>query len=749
MTFSNFNVRGGRRVVLGIGCLATLMVGLMGPTLVGRAGAPQAAATKTSAGRPLRLLFLGHEQRNHNSHTMFPLLAVPLARRGIQMTHVNTPAEALIPEKLAHYDALVIYGNHETITPEQDKALADFVEGGKALVALHSASFMFRESPTYIPMVGGQFLRHGTGEFTAEIVQPSHPAMQGVTPFTTWDETYVHNAAQPGGPHGAHGARRRDGPRAVDVGAHAGQGPRVLHRLRPRRAHVGQSRLPETGAKPASSGRCPTRRAAAFQALAMPEVKYVDGLQRAQLRAAQPGAEVPVAVCAGRCRAKFIQTPAEFDVQLFASEPDIVKPIAFTFDERGRLWVIEAVDYPNEVLGGAPGDDRIKILEDTNGDGRADKFTVFADSLNLPTSLVFANGGVIVSSAPNFLFLKDTNGDDKADVRQVLSTRLGHRATRTRAVEPDVRPRQLDLGHGRLLGLQRHDERHSGCSSAQGMYRFKPDGIGVRLHRRLDEQHVGPRLLGDLRRVRLDGQQRSELPRGDPEPVLPGHRRRAERHGRRPRRRARAIRALAQFYALHPSTPYIRQVDVFGGYTAGAGHQLYTARAFPKEYWNRDRVHHRADGAPRRAGRDREAADPGFVTRDGWNLSPAPRSGSPRCTRRSGRTARCGSPTGTTSSSSTTPRRPATATARATPTRRRCAITCAAASTASATRTRRPQPRRSLSIADAAGLVAALSADNMFWRLHGAAPARRARPEGRRAAARSRSCAIARSTRSA
>ena len=69
-----------------------------------------------------------------------------------------------------------------------------------------------------------------------------------------------------------------------------------------------------------------------------------------------------------------------------------------TFDERGRLWVIEAIDYPNDVLNGSPGDDRIKILEDTNGDGRADKFTVFAENLNMPTSLAFANGGVIVAA---------------------------------------------------------------------------------------------------------------------------------------------------------------------------------------------------------------------------------------------------------------------------------------------------------------------------------------------------------------
>ncbi len=77
------------------------------------------------------------------------------------------------------------------------------------------------------------------------------------------------------------------------------------------------------------------------------------------------------------------------------------------WDEKGRLWVIETVDYPNTVRDTeGEGDDRIKICEDTDGDGRADKFTIFADKLNIPTSLVFANGGVIVSQAPLFLFCR-------------------------------------------------------------------------------------------------------------------------------------------------------------------------------------------------------------------------------------------------------------------------------------------------------------------------------------------------------
>src|SRR4029078_3997148 len=86
-------------------------------------------------------------------------------------------------------------------------------------------------------------------------------------------------------------------------------------------------------------------------------------------------------------------------------------------DGRGRLWIAETVDYPNDIHPGRPGRDHIKILEDTDGDGRADKFKIFADSLNIPTSIVFSNGGIIVSAMPDFLFLKDTTGDDRADIR--------------------------------------------------------------------------------------------------------------------------------------------------------------------------------------------------------------------------------------------------------------------------------------------------------------------------------------------
>ena len=122
---------------------------------------------------------------------------------------------------------------------------------------------------------------------------------------------------------------------------------------------------------------------------------------------------------------KKFKVPKGFEVRLFASEPEVVNPVAMTWDERGRLWVLELYEYPKGVPKGEKGRDRIKILEDTDGDGRADKVTVFADGYSLATGLALGNGGVYLGVAPDLLFLEDTNGDDQADKTTVLKTGFG------------------------------------------------------------------------------------------------------------------------------------------------------------------------------------------------------------------------------------------------------------------------------------------------------------------------------------
>src|SRR5438128_5466416 len=175
----------------------------------------------------------------------------------------------------------------------------------------------------------------------------------------------------------------------------------------------------------------------------------------------------------------YTQVPADFDLQLFAAEPDIVKPTYIAWDERGRAWVVEARDYPHGLVAeGEPGRADIKICEDTDGDGKADKFTIFADKLNLATSLVFANGGVIVSEARHMLFLKDTEGDDKADVRQAVLPGWG---------TGDTHAMQSNLGRGFdnwLYGAVGYSNfrGHVGGKDlqfGQGIFRFKADGSAL------------------------------------------------------------------------------------------------------------------------------------------------------------------------------------------------------------------------------------------------------------------------------
>jgi putative membrane-bound dehydrogenase-like protein len=119
-----------------------------------------------------------------------------------------------------------------------------------------------------------------------------------------------------------------------------------------------------------------------------------------------------------------IHVPAGWKVELVAAEPMLLDPVAFDWDERGRLWIVEMADYPLGMdNNGKPGG-RIRVLEDTDGDVRYDKSTLFADGLNFPNGLLTWRDGVIVTAAPHILFLRDTNGDGRADEQTVLVSGL-------------------------------------------------------------------------------------------------------------------------------------------------------------------------------------------------------------------------------------------------------------------------------------------------------------------------------------
>jgi putative membrane-bound dehydrogenase-like protein len=118
-----------------------------------------------------------------------------------------------------------------------------------------------------------------------------------------------------------------------------------------------------------------------------------------------------------------------FRMELVASEPLVVSPVTMAFDEDGRAFVAEMIDY-SERREENPHAGRIRMLEDLDGDGRFDRSTVFADNLPWPTALICSRGGLYVGASPDVLWLKDTNGDGKAEERRVVVTGFGNGVAR-------------------------------------------------------------------------------------------------------------------------------------------------------------------------------------------------------------------------------------------------------------------------------------------------------------------------------
>jgi putative membrane-bound dehydrogenase-like protein len=119
--------------------------------------------------------------------------------------------------------------------------------------------------------------------------------------------------------------------------------------------------------------------------------------------------------------------PDGFSVEVVAAEPDIVNPVAMTFDEKGRIWITESLEYPRHSAG--PGKDRVKVLESTKGDGVYDKITVFADGLNIPSGIAVGHGGVWVANSPDILFYKEGPDGKAAGKPEVVVTGFGRSDT--------------------------------------------------------------------------------------------------------------------------------------------------------------------------------------------------------------------------------------------------------------------------------------------------------------------------------
>ncbi len=558
----------------------------------------------------LTVWFLG-DRGHHQPAARAAEVHAALAARGIDLFY-REDLELLTPETLAQADALLVYANHDLLGAdgrggERSAALIEWVRGGGALVAVHCASFCFRDSDAFVGLVGGQFQSHGTGVFRSEVVDGSHPITRGYDGFESWDETYVH--------HLLTGDRR------------------VLERRPPQ---PGEERAEDwTWTREEGEGRVfytawghdgRTWTHPGFQDLLVRGLRWATGDEEPGRAWPDEGfeyqsARVPNYQPTGQGRpfdamqrplspeasARHHRVPPGMHLELFATEPLVTKPIAQCWDARGRLWVAETVDYPNDRKD-AGGGDRIVILEDEDGDGRADTRTVYAEGLSVPTSLVHGPDGLIVAQAPQMLLLPDRDGDDRADARIELFRGWGTGDTH-------AGPSNLRYGvDGWIWGTVGYAGFGGEVGGVQhrfgsGIYRFRPDGTELEALRATTNNTWGLGLSEEGLVFASTANGNASVHLGIPNRVYEGLR------GWSPG----PLQTIAETQRFHPVTDGVRQVDFHGQFTAGAGHALYTARAFPQRYWNRAAFVNGPTG--HLVGQlFLEPDGSHFVARDGWSL---------------------------------------------------------------------------------------------------------------------------------
>ncbi len=537
-------------------------------------------ATEAEQSR-LKVLFLGDQGHHRPSQRALQLIPV-MDRVGIDVTYTENLGY-LSAESLRKFDALLVYANIDQLDNESAQAILDYVAGGGGYVPVHCASYCFRNQPKLVELCGAQFQRHGTGDFATKIESAEHPITDGLMSFVTWDETYEHHLHYPkdrivlqsredAGKSEPWTWVRTHGKGRVFYTAY-GHDHRTWE-------NPGFHALLERGIRWAAGADGVFDSIAKPRAITKPyEFAHDDGMGLPDYRH-KPGAKETIHEIQKPLKPTDaidrVSVPRGFHAELFAAEPEIGKPLCTTWDERGRLWIAETVDYPNDLKPRGKGRDRIKICEDTNGDGRADKFTVFAEGLSIPTGMVVVDGGLIVHQAPDTLKLNDRDGDDHCESTDVLFSGWG-------TFDTHAGPSNLRYGHDNWLytivgysgfrgvvGGQRHE-------FGQGIVRFKADGSKLEFIRSTNNNSWG---LGFSEEGFLFG----STANGCPSVYAPI----ANRHYEQVRGwSSTVLDNIAPGYRFYPITENVRQVDFFGGFTAAAGHALYTARTYPKAYWNK------------------------------------------------------------------------------------------------------------------------------------------------------------------
>ena len=551
-------------------------IGVAGVSVsIGQGEAEKQSAKAEESARRLEVLFLGSPNGSHRPMERFNTIRKAHGAKGINYTYAHQPT-ALTKVNLAKYDALMVYGNHDKISKAQESALLEYSSNGGACVFLHSACGCFRNSEKFIKLLGAQFKSHGRGVFRTKIVNPEHPVMKGFPGFECWDESYVHQKhnndrivlqkreeepwtwVRTNGKGrvfytaSGHDHRCWDLPEYHDLVMRG-----LMWTVGDKKAKlVKDLKLPKFGYYTSKVNIVPRKSWGTPLDRKVPETKFQKPL---------PASE----------SMKLAQVPVGMELQLFAEEPMIKNPIALNWDSKGRMWAVEAYDYPNSFVMNSPGLDTIKILEDTDNDGKADKESVFAKGLTICTSVLPLENGCITTDGTNMVFLRDTNGDGKADKKEVIFS--GIQLYDTHACVSNIRL-GLDGWIYATVGYSGVKTEVAGekIGMKMGVFRFKRDGSAFEVIQSTTNNTWGLAFNEDGRLLGSTANNNPSFYVGVPNRHYTGT-------GLKPERTPRADNKDI----VYPMTFDTLQVDCKNGFTAAAGHSLYTARLFSKEWWNR------------------------------------------------------------------------------------------------------------------------------------------------------------------
>ncbi|MCE9610989.1 MAG: ThuA domain-containing protein [Chthoniobacter sp.] len=565
---------------------------------------------------PLRVFIRGgkksHGPNAHEHEKFLNDWKVLLAARGMKTDGAMDWPTA---EQFAQTDVLVMYAQEGgNATPEQKTNLDTFIKRGGGLVVIHTAA-VSNDPPWWKSVIGGAWVpgktkwKEGPMDLyytENQQIGGGHPITRGASNFHIDDEVYydmdiasdVRVLATTYTPNARGGKPGGGKAQVFDIQPQMWTYERTAEGgTSPYRAVVSiPGHLYFTFEKP--HYRAILLRSISWAAKHEKLDEFVKPEEIAALTYPEGGPQKPADTL------KALEIHPDFTMKLVAAEPLLTKPMNFDWDAAGRLWVAETPEYPNGRRGMRPdyrgkewkdhggvdpavgtqdrkGLDKISILTDSDGDGVMDKKVVFYEGLELVTGLVFHKDGVIVTQAPDILFLRDTDGDGKCDKVEKLYTGLGTMDTHAVINNPRLGwDGWIYATHGYSKGdVTSGDGSKKFGRMGDGVVRFKPDGSAFEQYSSKGSNTWGLTITGDNRQFYTQPTCGEILM----QTILPEYALARGKVGNTPSFNV-VERSVKTFPAMTWEQMAYVQIDQVGAFTAAAGCAIYDGGTWPAAY---------------------------------------------------------------------------------------------------------------------------------------------------------------------